>query len=74
MSRQFQSGRKIMALSKMALKKPSGMDECIYFTNRTIDSGRAIAWVFKKKQRERRAQPCGTGKAAKMTVEDITSF
>jgi predicted RNA-binding Zn-ribbon protein involved in translation (DUF1610 family) len=32
----------------MALKKPSSMEECIYFTNRTIDSGRAMAWVFRK--------------------------
>ncbi|MAG91084.1 hypothetical protein CMO83_00235 [Candidatus Woesearchaeota archaeon] len=32
----------------MALKKPNSMEECVYFTNRTIDSGRAMAWVFKK--------------------------
>ncbi len=32
----------------MALKKPTSMDECVYFTNRTIDSGRAMAWVFRK--------------------------
>lgn len=24
------------------------MEECVYFTNRIIDSGRAMAWVFKK--------------------------
>lgn len=24
------------------------MEECVYFTNRVIDSGRATAWVFKK--------------------------
>ena len=32
----------------MTLKKPESMDECIYFTNRTFDSGRAMAWVFRK--------------------------
>ena len=32
----------------MALKKPNSMQECLYFTNRTIDSGKAIAWVFRK--------------------------
>jgi hypothetical protein len=32
----------------MTLKKPQSMDECVYFTNRTIDNGRAMAWVFKK--------------------------
>ena len=32
----------------MALKKPNSMEECIYFTNRTIGSGRATAWVFRK--------------------------
>ena len=25
------------------------MEECLYFTNRTIDSGRAMAWVYRKK-------------------------
>ena len=32
----------------MPLKKPSGVEECIYFTNRTIGSGMAMAWVFRK--------------------------
>lgn len=44
----------------MALRKPSSMEECIYFTNRTIESpaslrtdsqaghGKAMAWVFRK--------------------------
>lgn len=33
----------------MALKKPNSMEECIYFTNRTIGAGRATtAWVFRK--------------------------
>lgn len=32
----------------MGLKMPESMDECIYFTNRSIDSGKIIAWVYKK--------------------------
>jgi len=32
----------------MSLKKPESAAECVYFTNRTIGSGRAVAWVFKK--------------------------
>lgn len=32
----------------MPLKKPSSVEECVYFTNRNIDSGRAMAWVFRK--------------------------
>ena len=32
----------------MTIKKPSGMDECLYFTNRALDGGSIIAWVFRK--------------------------
>ena len=35
-------------VERMELKKPTSMEDCIYFTNRTIDSGRAMAWVFRK--------------------------
>jgi len=30
------------------LKKPNSTTECVYFTNRTIGNGKAIAWVFRK--------------------------
>jgi predicted RNA-binding Zn-ribbon protein involved in translation (DUF1610 family) len=33
----------------MTLKEPESMEECIYFTRRTIDNGKAMAWVFKEK-------------------------
>jgi len=33
----------------MTIKKPESMEECIYFTNRNIDDGRATAWVYRKK-------------------------
>lgn len=32
----------------MALKKPQSVEECVYFTNRSADSGRTMAWVFRK--------------------------
>ena len=32
----------------MALKVPQSMDECIYFTNRSIDDGEVTAWVYRK--------------------------
>ena len=32
----------------MPLKKPDSVEECVYFTNRAIGSGRAMAWVFRK--------------------------
>lgn len=32
----------------MALKEPESMDDCIYFTKRTIGYGKAKAWVFKE--------------------------
>lgn len=32
----------------MALKKPSSMKDCVYFTNRAMDSGRITAWVLRK--------------------------
>lgn len=30
------------------LKEPSFMDECIYFTNRTLGNGSVKAWVYKQ--------------------------
>lgn len=30
------------------LQRPESMDECVYFTNRSIDEGHATAWVFRK--------------------------
>ena len=43
----------------MALKQPSSMDECIYFTRRTLmGAGKAMAWAIK--------QPCPKCKKAMM--------
>ena len=32
----------------MALKVPTSMDECLYFSNRSIDDGNVLAWVYRK--------------------------
>lgn len=32
----------------MLFKIPNSMDECLYFTNRTIGAGKIIAWVYRK--------------------------
>jgi hypothetical protein len=32
----------------MALKKPQGMDECVYFTQRVFGEGEVMCWVFKQ--------------------------
>lgn len=33
----------------MALKRPESMEECVYFTRRSVDSGKVMAWVFREK-------------------------
>jgi len=42
------------------LKQPESTEECIYFTRRTIGTGQAMAWVFKKDCPE-----CGKAKMGK---------
>ena len=32
----------------MTLQRPNSMEECIYFTNRSIGSGSATAWAYRK--------------------------
>lgn len=32
----------------MTLKQPTSMEELVYFTNRSVDNGKAKVWVFKK--------------------------
>ena len=38
------------------MRKPESMDECVYFTRRSIDNGKIMAWVFKKQ-----CSKCGSG-------------
>jgi transcription elongation factor Elf1 len=33
---------------KMTLKTPNSMDECLYFSNRTVGDGKVMAWVYRK--------------------------
>ena len=51
----------------MSLNMPNSMDECIYFTRRSIGEkgeGKAIAWVYKADCPE-----CGKGKMGKPVVK-----
>ncbi len=40
----------------MTLKEPQSMDECVYFTNRSIGNGKIRAWVFREN-----CPKCGKG-------------
>lgn len=48
----------------MTLKMPESMEECIYFTRRSIDGGKIIAWVYK-----RPCPKCGKGLMGKPVDE-----
>jgi predicted RNA-binding Zn-ribbon protein involved in translation (DUF1610 family) len=49
----------------MALVEPESMEECLYFSNRTLgELGKAKAWVYKKKCPE-----CGKVKMGKPVVK-----
>lgn len=32
----------------MSLKFPESMEECVYFTRRSVDKGKIVAWVFRE--------------------------
>lgn len=50
----------------MELKKPSSMDECLYFTNRSLDNeGYAVAWVYRKE-----CPKCKKGRLGKPIKKD----
>ncbi|MFC1768331.1 hypothetical protein ACFLZX_01080 [Nanoarchaeota archaeon] len=59
----------------MALKFPNSMDECIYFTNRTMGSGKAIAWVYRKEcpkcKKAKMGKPVEKGKVKIRATEYI---
>ncbi len=48
----------------MALKEPESMDECVYFTRRAADGGKAMAWVFREP-----CPACGKGLMGKPVDE-----
>ncbi len=49
----------------MQLKKPDSMEECLYFTNRSIGNGNAIAWVYRKE-----CPKCKKGRLGKPIKKD----
>ena len=49
----------------MPLKQPESVDECVYFTRRTIDKGHVMCWVFKEK-----CPKCGKALMSKPKGED----
>ncbi len=46
------------------MKEPTSTGECIYFTNRILESGKLKAWVFKEK-----CPKCGKGLMGKPVVK-----
>ena len=44
----------------MTLREPASMNECVYFTNRTIGTGKVRAWVFRSM-----CPQCGKGLMSK---------
>jgi len=57
------------------LKKPNSMEECIYFTNRTIGNGKVVAWVFRKDcpkcKKAKMGKPVIKGKVATRAKEYV---
>ena len=53
----------------MALKFPESMDECVYFTRRAIDGGKAVTWVFREK-----CDKCGKALMTKPLDEKTGKF
>ena len=49
----------------MPLKQPESVDECVYFTRRTIDKGHVMCWTFKEK-----CPKCGKALMSKPKGED----
>ena len=50
----------------MELKKPGSMEECVYFTNRSLDNeGYAVAWVYRPL-----CQKCKKGRMGKPIKKD----
>ena len=63
----------------MALKVPKSMDECLYFTNRLLDNGQLLAWVYRKDCPKCKATKMGkpvdakTGKVKSRSTEYVCS-
>jgi len=59
----------------MVLPVPQSMDECIYFTNRSIDDGRIMAWVYRKTcpkcKKAKMGKPVVKGKVKTRAAESV---
>jgi len=59
----------------VTLKQPQTMDECLYFTRRTIGSGQVTAWVFRKEcpkcHKARMGKPVEKGKVKTRAKEYV---
>jgi len=59
----------------MMLKQPESMDECLYFTRRTVGAGKVMAWVFRKEcprcHKEEMGKPVVKGKTKIRATEYI---
>jgi len=59
----------------MKLKSPESMDECLYFSNRSIGEGRATAWVYRKEcpkcKKAKMGKPVEKGKVKTRAVEYV---
>ena len=51
--------------NKMQLKKPNNVEECLYFTNRSIGEGFAVAWVYRPV-----CEKCNKGRMGKPLKKD----
>ncbi|MBU0456559.1 MAG: hypothetical protein ABH824_05405 [Nanoarchaeota archaeon] len=59
----------------MALKIPESMDECLYFTNRSLGDGHLLAWVYRKEcpkcKKAKMGKPVEKGKIKTRATEYV---
>ncbi|MDP3989871.1 MAG: hypothetical protein Q8Q01_01550 [archaeon] len=59
----------------MALKVPTSMDECLYFSNRSIDDGNVLAWVYRKEcpkcKKDKMGKPIEKGKVKTRAIKYV---
>lgn len=59
----------------MSLKIPESMDECLYFTNRSIGDGQVLAWVYRKQcpkcKKAQMGKPVVKGKVKSRATEYV---
>ena len=59
----------------MALKIPASMDECLYFSNRSVGEGNVLAWVYRKLcpkcKKEKMGKPVEKGKVKRRATKYV---